>query len=87
MAGLWNELGQVKPIFLEPKDKKDFSEAIDGFYKKIREPDCQAAIFLAVCRGKAAEGLDFTDANGRAVIVTVNDGSKYQLIIFYCRSN
>lgn len=29
------------------------------------------ALFLAVCRGKVSEGLDFTDNNARAVI-TVN---------------
>ena len=26
------------------------------------------ALFLAVCRGKVSEGLDFTDDNARAVI-------------------
>lgn len=26
------------------------------------------ALFLAVCRGKVSEGLDFTDNNARAVI-------------------
>ena len=29
------------------------------------------ALFLAVCRGKVSEGLDFSDDNARAV-VTVN---------------
>ena len=28
------------------------------------------ACFMAVCRGKVAEGLDFADDNGRAVIIT-----------------
>lgn len=27
------------------------------------------ALFLAVCRGKVSEGLDFADNNARAVIV------------------
>jgi len=30
------------------------------------------ALFLAVCRGKVSEGLDFSDDNARAV-VTVNN--------------
>jgi len=28
----------------------------------------QGALFLAVCRGKVSEGLDFADNNARAVI-------------------
>ena len=30
------------------------------------------ALFLAVCRGKVSEGLDFTDNNARAVITVGN---------------
>lgn len=29
------------------------------------------ALFLAVCRGKVSEGLDFSDDNARAVITVV----------------
>ena len=32
--------------------------------------DKKGACFLAVCRGKVAEGLDFADDNGRACIIT-----------------
>lgn len=32
------------------------------------------ALFLAVCRGKVSEGLDFADGNARAVI-TVSTGA------------
>lgn len=28
------------------------------------------AAFFAVCRGKASEGLDFSDAKGRCVVIT-----------------
>jgi len=34
-------------------------------------PVVSGALFLAVCRGKVSEGLDFSDDNARAV-VTVN---------------
>ncbi len=30
----------------------------------------RGACFMAVCRGKVAEGLDFADENGRAVLIT-----------------
>ena len=31
--------------------------------------DVKGACFMAVCRGKVAEGLDFADDNGRAVLI------------------
>jgi len=30
--------------------------------------DVTGALFLAVCRGKVSEGLDFSDDNARAVV-------------------
>lgn len=39
------------------------------YYKRIADPVYKGAIFMGVCRGKVSEGLDFIDANGRAVIV------------------
>ncbi|XP_065829522.1 regulator of telomere elongation helicase 1-like [Oscarella lobularis] len=69
-SDLWNKLSERKPVFLEPKGKTDFNQTIDAFYEKIRDPSCRQATFLAVCRGKAAEGLDFADVNGRAVVIT-----------------
>lgn len=39
------------------------------YYQKINDPDYKGAIFMGVCRGKVSEGLDFIDANGRAVLV------------------
>ena len=38
----------------------------------LLKPNVQykGAVFFAVCRGKVSEGLDFSDANGRAVIIT-----------------
>ncbi|XP_032809044.2 regulator of telomere elongation helicase 1 isoform X1 [Petromyzon marinus] len=68
--GLSSKIEEIKPMFVEPKQKGLFTEAINGFYDKINDPRCSAAAFFAVCRGKVSEGLDFADANGRAVIIT-----------------
>ncbi|NXU85851.1 RTEL1 helicase, partial [Xiphorhynchus elegans] len=61
---------EVKPIFVEPRNKGSFSEVIDAYYDKVLCPKSNGAAFLAVCRGKASEGLDFADVNGRGVIIT-----------------
>nr|KAG5700806.1 hypothetical protein BaRGS_035009 [Batillaria attramentaria] len=45
-------------------------KAIDDFYEKINDPKLNGAVFMAVCRGKVSEGLDFADNNGRAVVIT-----------------
>ncbi|CAB1417634.1 unnamed protein product [Pleuronectes platessa] len=65
-----DRIESIKPMFVEPKGKGSFTEAIDGFYNKVRDPASKGGSFFAVCRGKASEGLDFTDNFGRGVIIT-----------------
>lgn len=43
---------------------------MNEYYEKINDPSHKGAIFMAVCRGKVSEGLDFANANGRAVLIT-----------------
>ncbi|XP_017055046.1 regulator of telomere elongation helicase 1 homolog isoform X2 [Drosophila ficusphila] len=67
-SGLWADISSKKPIFLEPRGKEQFTSTMEEFYQAIR--DSKGAVFMAVCRGKVSEGLDFADRNGRAVIIT-----------------
>ncbi|ESO94497.1 hypothetical protein LOTGIDRAFT_118438 [Lottia gigantea] len=67
---IWDRITQYKPIFVEPTNKRGFVETIDEFYEKVNDPSKNGAIFMAVCRGKVSEGLDFADTNGRAVLIT-----------------
>nr|XP_012628428.1 regulator of telomere elongation helicase 1 isoform X1 [Microcebus murinus]XP_012628429.1 regulator of telomere elongation helicase 1 isoform X1 [Microcebus murinus]XP_012628430.1 regulator of telomere elongation helicase 1 isoform X1 [Microcebus murinus]XP_012628431.1 regulator of telomere elongation helicase 1 isoform X1 [Microcebus murinus]XP_012628432.1 regulator of telomere elongation helicase 1 isoform X1 [Microcebus murinus] len=60
----------LKPVFVEPRSKGGFSEVIGAYYERVAAPGSSGATFLAVCRGKASEGLDFSDMNGRGVVVT-----------------
>ncbi|KAK0079878.1 hypothetical protein PV325_000708 [Microctonus aethiopoides] len=69
-TGLWSTIAQKKPIYVESQSKDGFGHVMNEFYKKIQDPAARGAIFLAVCRGKVSEGLDFADANGRAVLIT-----------------
>nr|XP_019608929.1 PREDICTED: regulator of telomere elongation helicase 1 isoform X1 [Rhinolophus sinicus] len=64
------KLEALKPVFVEPRSKADFSEVMGAYYASIASPASRGAAFLAVCRGKASEGLDFADMNGRGVVVT-----------------
>jgi len=41
---------------------------MEDYYAKVNEEG--GAVFFAVCRGKVSEGLDFSDENGRAVVIT-----------------
>ncbi|XP_063315559.1 regulator of telomere elongation helicase 1 [Pelobates fuscus] len=67
---LSTRIEDVKPMFVEPRGKGSFNEVIDAYYEKINCPKTGGASFFAVCRGKASEGLDFADYNGRGVIIT-----------------
>ena len=67
-SGLWADICRQKQIFVEPRNKEAFTTTMEEFYQNIR--DLKGACFMAVCRGKVSEGLDFADRNGRAVIIT-----------------
>ncbi|KAJ1548231.1 hypothetical protein HK096_009100 [Nowakowskiella sp. JEL0078] len=65
---LWERIAQNKSLFIEPKTKFEFNETISKFYEKVNSTK-NGAVFFAVCRGKASEGIDFSDSKGRAVII------------------
>lgn len=67
---LWGDISSRKPIFIEPRTKEEFLVVMNEYYAKINDPTGKGAIFMAVCRGKVSEGLDFADMNGRGVIIT-----------------
>ncbi|KAG7204915.1 hypothetical protein KM043_005307 [Ampulex compressa] len=69
-TGLWTKIADRKPIYVEPQYKDGFINVMHEYYQKIQDPSCKGAIFMAVCRGKVSEGLDFANANGRAVLIT-----------------
>ncbi|KAL0227779.1 hypothetical protein RCL1_003922 [Eukaryota sp. TZLM3-RCL] len=51
----------------EDEESKPPPESITGYLKSISE--LKRSVLFGVCRGKASEGLDFKDRNGRLVIV------------------
>ncbi|XP_076181321.1 regulator of telomere elongation helicase 1 isoform X2 [Ptiloglossa arizonensis] len=69
-TGLWTKIAERKPIYVESQYKDSFINVMNEYYEKIKDPSSKGAIFMAVCRGKVSEGLDFANANGRAVLIT-----------------
>jgi regulator of telomere elongation helicase 1 len=63
---LWERICACKAPVVEPRESSQVQAAMEDFREKVRRG---GAIFLAVCRGKVAEGLDFADEYGRAVVV------------------
>nr|XP_057907226.1 regulator of telomere elongation helicase 1 isoform X2 [Doryrhamphus excisus] len=65
-----DRIESVKPMFIEPKGKGTFTEAIGSYYTAVNDSKSRGGIFSAVCRGKASEGLDFANTFGRGVVIT-----------------
>lgn len=68
--GIWSSIDEQKKIFVEPKKKDEFLDAMKNYYGTINDPNTNGAICMAVMRGKVSEGVDFADMYGRGVIVT-----------------
>lgn len=67
-SGVWSQIQRLKPIFVEPRGKNQFVKTMTEYYEQIKTR--KGALFMAVCRGKVSEGLDFANENGRGVIIT-----------------
>lgn len=72
-TGLFKQLVERKKIFIEPRQASanEFETVLRDYRKAIKESvesKSRGALFFAVYRGKASEGIDFRDDNARAVI-------------------
>lgn len=70
-----DELTKHKSVLCEPRRSDQLDELLKNFYETIEETadntvgrEVTGALFMAVCRGKVSEGLDFADKNARIVI-------------------
>jgi regulator of telomere elongation helicase 1 len=66
-ASIFERIRQSKRIIEEPRGSGDFAAAILGHQANIRGG--HGSILFAVCRGKVSEGIDFSDAYGRCVVI------------------
>ena len=66
-SSLWSRLERGRSVVVEPRKAKDM-RTIAVQFQRAASTTC--AVLLAVCRGKASEGMDFSDDQCRVVIVT-----------------
>ncbi|XP_050353317.1 Fanconi anemia group J protein homolog isoform X2 [Nymphalis io] len=64
-TGLWQELEELKDVFLESTDARKHEEIMQRYVASVER---RGALLLSVFRGKVAEGMDFKDRQARAVI-------------------
>ncbi len=55
---------------MESKGSKECNDTMIKYYERIKDTRYHGAVMFAVCRGKMSEGIDFSNDNGRAVIIT-----------------
>eukprot|EP00946_MAST-07B_sp_MAST-7B-sp1_P002632 g2632.t1 len=65
---IWDQICRQKSPFVEPRSSSEFGSVVRSFEETTANG--QGAIFFAVCRGKASEGIDFSDHCARAVVLT-----------------
>lgn len=72
LPSIWSSIADQKRIFIEPQKpqtKEEFKNTMDEYYATINDPQSNGAVFMGICRGKVAEGLNFADKYARAVLI------------------
>lgn len=66
-SGCLETLQAIKPVFIEPKDKRALNSVIKAYQSSV---DTMGGAFLfAVIRGKASEGVNFAGQYGRLAVI------------------
>ena len=68
--GLWQQMNNIKECFVEPKDRNSLTKIVQEYRTRVKQSSPVGACFMAVCRGKVSEGIDFADSDARAVVIT-----------------
>lgn len=66
----WTRLLAAKSIVIEPRSSADLPDAISEFQRFLAKPKSRGCVLMGVCRGKISEGIDFSNEQSRAVVIT-----------------
>ncbi|KAH9275667.1 hypothetical protein BASA83_001966 [Batrachochytrium salamandrivorans] len=66
---IWETLISLKYPFIESRHQQEFSGSMKRFEDRIEQRLSPAPMFMAICRGRVSEGIDFSDRKGRAVVI------------------
>ena len=67
---LWDELGELKPIFEEAKGSSSVDDVLEQYSAAIEgSASHRGALLLSVVGGKMSEGINFSDRLGRGVVI------------------
>ena len=64
---LFKEIQKERDVFIEDHNQAKNKQMLDDYLCTVQQKG--KAAFFAVCRGKLAEGIDFTDDAARCVIM------------------
>lgn len=71
---IWSRITVVKHVFIEPRFGSDLNSIMNDYRETIENTSAgpkgsiNGSLFLAVFRGKVAEGIDFRDDEARCVV-------------------
>ena len=74
-SGILKRMEKFKGVYQEPRESSHYKFVISAFYKDVYG---KGAVMFAVCRGKISEGLDFSDAAARCVMLV---GVPYPMVL------
>ncbi|GBG29891.1 Regulator of telomere elongation helicase 1 [Hondaea fermentalgiana] len=67
-GGILRTIKLHKDVFEEARNAADMGKVVERYEEAIAAG--RGGLFFAVCRGKASEGIDFSNSKARAVVIT-----------------
>lgn len=66
---MYSKIGTIKPIFADNRNSSSSEDTFKAYSTAITASPAKGAILLSVIGGKLSEGINFSDALGRCVLV------------------
>lgn len=90
--GTLDTIRKKKPVFIENSSLKSVESLIEGYTKKINDPNGSGALIFGVMGGRLSEGINFSDKLARLVMIVglpfpnINDPETRERMAHYVNS-